>query len=411
MCMTVCLIAGLLQSRPSTFAAWLINVMIVVFWVKLFWKKAAQMLLPFATILGAITLLCLSIALPVSAQVNASSAHYFSATVPVKSQSASDRRVALNKALAEVLVKVSGHLDMPVTQPGAKALANAGRYVQQFRYMRAEEVTGQEEQLLLKADFDRSLVQGLIKSSDKGLWPTNRPEVLLWAIEHTPDQGRAVITDPQHPLIVALMDRAAQRGLPVLLPLWDLDDQIALSDDQLWRLNSQAIAAASARYDVNTVLTARYSQTSELEWLASWQFQHGDEVMQYDLSTTVDAELAVAGIDPAVNYLAERYAVYAANDESEFLQVMELQGVYDYLNYQEALAYVQRQPLISNAKLMAVKGDTLVFHIMLTGDWNQLNNALALDRKMQSLNDNLSILELAALGAPDVPALYRWQAR
>ncbi len=333
----------------------------------------------------------------------------FAAKVPAAGQSSSDRRAALSQALARVLVKVSGDLDAPATELGAKAIANADQYVLQFRYLQANE---QEREagitLFLKADFDPGRVRELIKNSGVTVWPENRPQVLIWAIADTPEEGRNPITDPDHPLVKAMLARAAERGLPALLPLWDLDDQLLLSNEALWSLDDEAIMAASARYDVNTVLAARYSKTSRERWFANWQLHHIDELSVYETQTQDPAMLAAAAIDPAVDYLAERYAVSASTNADEVLQVVHLSGVNDYASYQRALKYFNALPLVGEAKLVAMRRDSMVFNISLAGSWVQLNNALALDRKVVPAMGELDALALSVLGSPESPARYQW---
>lgn len=340
---------------------------------------------------------------------------YFSARVPVASQSSDDRKQALKAALAKVLIKVSGDKRAPSASESATALNNASRYLQQFRYAKP---TGQElaegKTLFLKADFDPQLVKQFIKSSGLGLWPENRPQVLIWAIEHTPDVERSIITDPEHPALRALAAQAEERGLPILMPQWDIDDQLMLSSEQLWRFDSNALTDAASRYNATSILAARYSQTSEGKWLASWQFQHAGEVMQYDLSTGIYDELAPAGIDPIVKYLSENYAVHSAavsgvGEQSEMH--IALQGIDTYPKYQAALAYLSKQPLLSNVELIALKRDMLIVSAVLLSDWSQFDNALALDQKMQPANDNIQPSQYTLLGSRELPAQYIWQVR
>lgn len=333
----------------------------------------------------------------------------FSAKVPVASQSASDRSEALSQALASVLIKVSGTLDAPISDLGVEAMANASQYVSQFRYMQASE---QEKEagvnLFLKADFDAGRIRELIKNSGATVWPENRPQVLIWAIADTPEEGRGSITDPEHPLIRGILSRAVDRGLPVLLPLWDLDDQLMLPNDALWSLDGEVIMAAAARYGVNTVLAARYSQTTTGRWFANWQLHHLDQRFTYDAQTSEPDSLGATAIDPVVDYLAKRYAVSASNDESEVLQVLHLSGIHDYGAYQSALNYLARLPLIGEAKLVALRSDYMVVHVSLAGSWEQLDDALALDRKLRSVMGELDAMALSVLGSSSSPARYQW---
>ncbi len=340
---------------------------------------------------------------------------YFSARVPVASQNTDDRKQALKAALAQVLIKASGDKSAPSAPEAAAALNNADRYMQQFRYAKpTEQELSEGHSVFLKADFDPQLVKQFIKSSGLGLWPENRPQVLIWAIEHTPDVERSIITDPEHPALRALAARAEERGLPILLPLWDLDDQLMLSSEQLWRFDSDALMDAASRYNATSILSARYSQTSEGKWLASWQFQHAGEAMQYDLSTGIYDELAPAGIDPVVKYLSENYAVHTtgvAGGEGQPQKQIALTGVDTYPKYQAAFAYLSKQPLLSNVELIALKRDTLIVSAVLLSGWSQFDSALALDQKMQPANDHIQPSQHALLGSPELPAQYTWQVR
>ncbi|HEY7774869.1 MAG TPA: DUF2066 domain-containing protein [Marinagarivorans sp.] len=340
------------------------------------------------------------------------SVEYFSAQVPVSSQSANDRKAALSQAMASVLVKVSGSLDAPESEQGRIAQANAGAYVQQYRYVQPTQK--QREQgftLLLKADFDPDKVRALLKDSGQGVWPSNRPQTLIWAIEDTPENGRQIIADPENPRVAALFERAQARGLPILWPLWDLDDQFMLPAESLWALDDEAILAASARYDVNTVLIARYSETTSGEWFATWQFYHAGEQRSYDYRTLNEGELGALGIDPLVAFLAQRYAVQNSTDDSELLQVVALQGVDNYHQYSVALEYLEKQSLIRQVSLVGVRDSELTLHILLSGSWQQLADALALDRKVQLLNPPDNLQAQSVLGAPDYPAQLLWLGR
>ena len=169
--------------------------------------------------------------------------------------------------------------------------------------------------------------------------------------------------------------------------------------------------AASARYDVNTVLSARYSQTSSEQWFATWQFHHADERRSYDYNTFEASELGAVGVDPLVAFLAERYAVQSVTDETEQLQVMVLNGVDNYRHYEDVLSYLLKQPLIRQVALVAVREDQLVLHILLSASWGQLSDALALDRKIRLLNPPEDLLSQSTLGAPDRPAQFQWLGR
>ena len=144
-----------------------------------------------------------------------SAATLFTADVPVTSQTTSERKQALASAMASVLIKVSGDDAAPISKEGAQAIKNARRYLLQYRYDTAsDDLVEQGFPLVLRAKFDEGKVSELLKQSELGLWPDNRPQTLLWVIVDTIDQGRAVLTSEPNPLVAGLLSRADQRGLP-----------------------------------------------------------------------------------------------------------------------------------------------------------------------------------------------------
>ena len=101
----------------------------------------------------------------------------------------------------------------------------------------------------------------------------------------------------------------------------------------------------------------------------------------------------------------------SASDENEHLQVMTLNGVSDYKDYDSALDYLAKQPLIQQVALVAVRDNQLVLHILLSASWAQLSDALALDRKIRLLNPPEDLQAEAMLGAPGRPAQFQWLGR
>ncbi|MEP6484348.1 MAG: DUF2066 domain-containing protein [Rudaea sp.] len=94
----------------------------------------------------------------------------YSGQVPVNSQAEGERAEALKNALAQVIVKVSGDSAILTRPEIAKAVAGAGRYVQQYQY--TQEIVNDGGQpharLSLVAQFDRDAVDQLVGGAAKG---------------------------------------------------------------------------------------------------------------------------------------------------------------------------------------------------------------------------------------------------
>ncbi|MGA9335745.1 MAG: DUF2066 domain-containing protein [Rudaea sp.] len=97
-------------------------------------------------------------------------ADLYSATVPVASQSDTDRADALKTALAQVVVGLTGGDNAVLARPEvSQAIGDAVKYVQQFQYTSDVVTNGGQPQvhLNLVAQFDRNAVDKLL--ADLGL--------------------------------------------------------------------------------------------------------------------------------------------------------------------------------------------------------------------------------------------------
>ena len=106
----------------------------------------------------------------------------------------------------------------------------------------------------LDVSFDQKLVDRLIRQAQLPILPSNRPRLLVWVITDDINYGRRFINEPVSqqgllddyaPQLMSALDDAMQdRGIPYLLPIYDLEDQISLPVNQAWSLNTDLIASA-----------------------------------------------------------------------------------------------------------------------------------------------------------------------
>src|SRR5690606_32339817 len=143
------------------------------------------------------------------------------------------------------------------------------------------------------------------------LWGANRPAVLVWlAVDQ---DGRRELIGPEGAsgLLAPLEQRAAARGLPLVMPLLDLEDTGIVSSDSVWNLDQATVARASKRYAHDAVLLGRVLRSASGQWHGQWQLQMQMQDLQWsDQVAGNSAAEAVQGvIDAVAQRLAERYSV------------------------------------------------------------------------------------------------------
>ena len=157
----------------------------------------------------------------------------FEADVPVAGQQPDLRTAYMKTALQEVLVRVTGQPDVLNRDSVRSMLDSPERFVQQYRYYTLPEST--PPRLMLRVSFDGGSIQQALRQQGVAYWgKTERPEILLWlAVE---DRGTRYIVSAQDNSDAAreLQEAARQRGIPLLLPLMDLEDQSQVRFTDVW---------------------------------------------------------------------------------------------------------------------------------------------------------------------------------
>lgn len=220
---------------------------------------------------------CLLIAQSVTA---VEMAKLFTANVTARSQSREHRNSAIREALQTVIGRLTpgkGFAQNPVVKT---ALDNAASYVDQYRYAPVSGKLGKTSPRLLRVTFNKDTVMALMHSSGLAVWDTNRDKTLLWlAIEQG---GIQVFLDvDQHTEVeVAIQSVADEQGIPLLLPLMDLEEKQAITVKDILAKNSEKIMAVSARYDVATILSGKLVKRRSC-WRSEWILYFNNNTEQW----------------------------------------------------------------------------------------------------------------------------------
>lgn len=315
-----------------------------------------------------------------TASVNALPKGFYSASVVVSSQSARERSRAAKMGLKEVLVRASGSVDVVQSQRIQRIMPKASKYLQQYHYQLNKLESGEQEEQLVMV-FSPAHIRRILSDALEPMWPTNRPKVLLWLVQDLGDAGKEFINHIESPVTLGLQQGAVARGLPITFPLMDLDDQLALSAQQVWSLDEEAILQASERYQVDTILVGRYTQTTQGQWRGTWQYFHRGQNHIYDFRTETGEALGERAIEPVADNLAELYSVTPNTQLGSELYI-EVSRVDDFKSYKGALHYLERLDVVSSFNVVSVKAGRLVIGLQLAGNLSQLDSAVSLDDKM-----------------------------
>lgn len=308
----------------------------------------------------------------------------YEAEVPVRDKEQATRKVALGRALLSVIVKVSGQRSPDFDPQIGAAVKNPSRFVQQFRYDSTlkQDETGQPlQRLSLWARFDQAEVDTLLRSAGLPVWGRTRPAVLVW-LGVEANAGRELVgSEDVSGLADTLYQSADRRGLPLLLPLLDLEDRARLSTSDIWAGFGDNILGASQRYQSETILVGRVYQVLPTVWEARWRLFL--KQTPYDFSSQGDTvELALEeGLGEVADLIAERFARQGvAGDQT--LVALVISDINTLPDYARALRYLESLDGVSNVSPTEVIPGSVSFQLESRGGAETLTQIIALGRTL-----------------------------
>lgn len=296
----------------------------------------------------------------------------------VADQTAEQRQQAVTEGLSDVLVRVSGHSKVLENEQVQELLSNAQAYLAQFSYHANTTAEGEARPgFKLKMRFESSGIVQVLSQAQQAVWGSNRPNVLTWlAIEGS--RGRFVMNNENNPLLTEVLQaEARRRGVPVTLPLMDLEDERLVSVGEIWGQFSDRISAASVRYAPDAIYSGRFYRSGS-GWRAYWLLQIGSQRQAVELQADQLRELFARSMDALAEALAEKYAVVVspANSGAYAFKVVGLNAVADYSQLNHYLSSLQ---IVDRVEVSRVDDAAVAYRVALKGDAQQFLSVLALD--------------------------------
>jgi uncharacterized protein len=295
--------------------------------------------------------------------------------VPVDDQSPRARLSAASAGLVQVLTRLTGLTSIPASDVITRALAAPDLYYNQFGFEPADDGEG----LLLRLQFMPDAVLGLIRQAGLPVWRSNRPTVVAWVVVDDGAERAILGSASPHPAAEALRQRSRERGLPLLLPLMDLADQLEVEPAAVWGRLSQPIQTASERYGADIVLIGRLQQQPGGAWTGSWEFWLDGEVKSIDHDAGEPTALGQLAADSVSDELAARYAVLDRGPQQLQLNISAVENAADYA---ELLRYFSSLEFVDEVAVRFVSGDRVGVSLTTGAEAEQLQELFRLDRRL-----------------------------
>jgi len=329
----------------------------------------------------------------------------YSALVPITDQGSSAREQGVLDALQNVLIKLTGNSETFQSTRLAPFISDANGYVDALSFedlplsLSATETQPDSKNFGLRVKFSRSAIDLLIRQAQLPVLPSNRPTFLVWIVRDDPIVGRGFIREDlvldrsanfMDADFLARFDRAMQsRGIPYILPTFDLEDQLALPVEHAWNLKADALVSASLRYQVDGWIALRFYRTSTGEVRGSWLYQAGGRRQLNDFRSEGDERFLATTVDNLLDRLTRSYSYIPRSDTNELL--LEIYNVDSYNSYQSVLKQLKKLEVIDSVDLFSVRGNQIILSVGAEGGQELLSNALVRSGRFRDRNIDIAI--------------------
>jgi hypothetical protein len=312
----------------------------------------------------------------------------YESSAPVQSQAEQERLAVLPDLLSQVILKVVGNSDLLSKHDLSPVLQQSAELVKQFQYRRkvpiSEDLT-EPDRLELVVLFDEARLNQALTKQDLPIWQGVRPQVLAWlAIQQ--NQGAIVLGDEhnQQSVYQALQTAAQQRGISVMTPVMDLQDQQAVSALDIKNMTVEKIINASNRYGNKVIVIANVQSLAQDEVEIQWQWLINNQSQHFRSQQTT--ELAIRqGIDKLTNELASQLSrVMSMNSASAYTLTVE--NVSNFSDYTRLLNYLSNLHNVTAVKVLSLVESTLEVSVDLKGDTDLFNRTVLFEQVIEKVS-------------------------
>lgn len=305
--------------------------------------------------------------------VNAATADIYRVQTAVKGRAVVDRQAGMQQAFREVLVRASGKTEVLSSPVINKARADA--YVKTFGF--ASDPSSNTP--LLDVVFNQNTIEKLLRQAGYPVWGSNRPTVMVWTGVET--MGRQLVTSNANKRLSVFQNALVKRGVPVVLPVGDLQDEMALPIPKLFGLFRQDVRTASERYSASAIVAVRVVQRGT-QWELSGFLEHRGQSETLSFQGRGLDDTAAMLADRVASYFADRYGV-SERGGAVGNQPLTISGVSDFAGYQQILQLLGSANGVDQVHVAAMAGDVMTLELSLHASWSQVRANLRLDRRLE----------------------------
>jgi len=272
---------------------------------------------------------------------------------------------AFRKAYSQVLIKISGNpsvMTLPAIQNEA---TNVNQYIQSYSYQ--NNTAPAEPPLTVQVTFDFKALSQLLQNAGQAVWRSDRPLTLVWVNVN----NNVLATHSDAAMIDPIKQESQARGVPVILPAMDSEDQNFVASPEL---SADDMSTIAKRYQVRSILVGRVDQ-SVGSWQGHWQMVLNNEPVQWVTQGETAQDVVGKAMDQMADVMANRLAASKTKNLQKKMTV-EILGIGDLSEYAKVMQTMQHLSPVASVSVKDMLSDSLLLNVVTVGNAQDLINSL-----------------------------------
>ncbi len=300
----------------------------------------------------------------------------YTVQVPIYVNTDAGVEAAKRMALADVITKVTGSRSSLKSPHIQASQSNVNSYFDNISLS-----AGVGDVLpSVRLKFNSQAIKTLVEAAGLPIWDGTRPRLMVWLAKRDFNQS-TIVGVSENLSTTEFIEQAKLRGLPLILPIMDLEDNASIQalDIETGQLNN--IRKASQRYQADIILTGTLVKQSDAQWLLQGQILMPQKNILWQARALDMDALADQAMEKLAQELVKVYARQPTNMQTHqlLLQVNHIDNLQKYEQVQQELQQLSR---IIEVQIHKVKQDQLTLLITHEGSYEHILANMDLIGKM-----------------------------
>ena len=288
-------------------------------------------------------------------------------------------------ALKQVLVKVSGNVDIVNINDNRLTLEKVDKFLSQYGYNNSLNTR------YFTAVFDKHKINQVLNEMQQPIWGETRPITLVWLVADESNERQLVsdnmISQNTVPsLSTIFINQQHNRGVKLEFPVMDLEDRLALSISDVSGRFYDPIAQAAKRYGVEHFVAADLKQVNSDTWSLSWELikssTKGNKILVSEKLRGEKALIVSQMVNKIADYYASQYAILE-NQGEKFSQIIYVDGVNSLTKLSKLNEVLTNLLAVESFEVRSVMGGLVTVDIKINGGLSSFKNGLFVQPNLQ----------------------------